>query len=92
VAHPDEPLSIAVRLALGFGLTLFTGGMVAALRRANGMILWSRTIILALTFAAILIVSDVTPLVTLMIVFGGIVAIVLLEKRDSKNFPVLTNK
>jgi low temperature requirement protein LtrA len=92
VAHPDEPLSIAVRLALGFGLTLFTGGMVAALRRANGMILWSRTIILALTFAAILIVSDVTPLVTLMIVFGGIVAIALLEKRDSKKFPVLTNK
>jgi hypothetical protein len=66
--------------------------MVAALRRANGMILWSRTIILALTFAAILIISEVTPLVTLMIVFGGIVAIVLLEKRDSKNFPVLTNK
>ena len=61
VSHPDEPLIFGSRLALGFGLTLFTGGMVAALWRATGTILWPRAIVHAITFAAILLVSGVTP-------------------------------
>jgi low temperature requirement protein LtrA len=81
VSHPDEPLSVASRLALGLGLTLFAGGMVAAMWLATGTILWARTIILAVTFAAILLVSGVMPQVTLMIAFVGIVAIDLLEQK-----------
>ena len=79
VAHPDHPLELAGRLALGLGLTLFVGGMIAALWRAHGHILWPRVVILAVTFAAILVVAGVTPLVTLLIAFVGIVAIAILE-------------
>jgi low temperature requirement protein LtrA len=86
VAHPEDPFSLAVRLALGLGLLLFAGGMVAALWRATSTFLWTRTIILAITFVALVVISGVTPLVTLVIAFGGIFAIALLEKRDSRKF------
>ena len=92
VAHPDEPMAMAGRLALGLGVTLFTGGMVAALWRATGMILWPRTIILAIIFAAILLISGVTPILTLTIAFVGIFAIAIIEQRDSRNFPTLTSE
>jgi low temperature requirement protein LtrA len=82
VSHPDEPLSFAIRLALGLGLTLFTGGMVAAMWRATGDILWVRTIVLAITFAAILLISGGTPFLTLLIAFVGIAAIAVLELRQ----------
>lgn len=82
VAHPEEPLAFASRLAFALGLTLFTGGMVAAMWRATGHLLWPRAIVLTITFAAILFVSGVTPLVTLSIAFVGIVAIAVLEQRE----------
>lgn len=83
IAHPDEPLTFASRLALGLGLTLFAGGMVAALWRATGIILWPRMVVLAVTFAAILFVSGIAPFVTLMIAFVGIGAIAVLELRQA---------
>ncbi len=83
VAHPDEPLSLAIRLSLALGLTLFAGGMVAAIWRASNAILWPRAIVLAITFAAILFVAGVTPLVTLMIAFVGIAAVAILELRQA---------
>ena len=83
VSHPDEALSFAIRLSLALGLMLFTGGMVAAIWRATGHILWPRTVILAITFATILFVAGVTPLVTLMIAFVGIVTIAVLEQQAS---------
>ncbi len=86
VAHPDAALSLPVRLVLGFGLILFTGGMAAAFWRAAGTVLWTRIVILVLTFAGILLITGGTPLLTLMIAFGGVVAIALLEKRGNRIF------
>ena len=82
VAHPDDPLEFAGRLAIGLGLTLFTGGMVAAMWRATNHFLWQRTAVLAITVALILLISGVSPLVTLLIAFLGIVVIAILEQRS----------
>ena len=91
VAHPDAAFSLPVRLVLGIGLILFAGGMAAAFWRATGTILWSRIFILVLIFAGILLLPGVPPIVTLLIPFGGLVAISLMETRDRKNFQSFTN-
>ena len=82
VAHPDEPLSFAIRLSLALGLTLFAGGMVAAIWRATGTTLWTRATVILISAAAILLVVNVSPQVTLAIAFVGIVGLAILEQRS----------
>lgn len=79
VHHPDEPLSFAIRLSLAIGLSFFSGGMVAAMWRATGTILWPRAVVILITAVGILLVSNVIPVVTLAIVFVGIVTIAIIE-------------
>ena len=81
VAHPDEPLSFVIRLSLALGLTLFTGGMVAAMWRAIGAILWTRVTVILITAVMTLLVANVIPLVTLAIAFVGMVTLAILEQR-----------
>jgi hypothetical protein len=81
VAHPDEPLTFAIRLSLALGLILFTGGMAAAMWRAAGAILWTRVIVILMTAVVILLISNVIPIVTLAIAFLGIVTIAVLEQK-----------
>ena len=81
VAHPAEPLSLALRLALAAGAVLFVGGMGAALWRGTDRLPWSRFLLTLVTASAVLGVTDVTPLVTLVVVFVGVATVALVEQR-----------
>jgi low temperature requirement protein LtrA len=81
VAHPDEPLPFAARIALAIGLALFVGGMAAAIWRATRRLLVPRVILSAVTAIAIVAVTGVASLLTLAIALVGIVAIAALEQR-----------
>jgi len=81
VAHPDEPLSLAARVALAAGLVLFVGGMAVAIWRATRRLLLPRVILAAVTAIAIVAVTGVASLLTLVIALAGIVAIAALEQR-----------
>jgi low temperature requirement protein LtrA len=81
VAHPDQPLSLAARLALAAGLVLFVGGMAAAIWRATRRLLLPRVILTAVTAIAIVVVTGVSSLLTLAVALVGIVAIAALEQR-----------
>lgn len=83
VAHPTEPLGLAVRLSLGGGLLLFVGGMALALWRATRRWPWLRMIVAALTVAPIIALGGATPLSTLSIALAGILLITLLEEWRS---------
>jgi low temperature requirement protein LtrA len=53
VAHPSEPLSLATRAAFGISMLLYGGGMVLAMWRATGRVLWLRLAVQALLCAFI---------------------------------------
>jgi len=78
--HPAEPLHIPVRGALAAGIVLFAGGMVPAMWRANGILLWSRALIVVVLAVNVLVIPA-APAIALSIVFVGTVAIALLEAR-----------
>jgi low temperature requirement protein LtrA len=80
IAHPDEALALADRLALAIGLLLFVGGMAYAIRRAAGMTLGMRVLLIALTGLAIIFVPA-NGLVSLMIAFVGALLIAIVEQR-----------
>ena len=81
VAHPDEPLELAGRIALAAGLILFIGGMALAVRRATGQLLLPRTILILATAVVVVVASSVSGQVSLAIAFAGILAIVVVEQR-----------
>ena len=81
VAHPDQPLPLAARLALAVGLALFVGGMAAAVWRATRRLLLARVVLTAITAIAVVAVAGVSPLLTFAMALMGIVAIAVLEQR-----------
>ena len=81
VAHPDEPLALAGRVALALGLVLFVGGMAVAIRRATGNSMWARVILILTTAMAIVAIAGVSAAVTLGIALTGILAILAVEQR-----------
>ena len=83
VAHPDEPLNSALRLALALGTTLFVGGMGAAYWRATGRLPLTRLVLILTTAVAVLVATGVSPLVSLATVLTGTVAVALVEQRRS---------
>jgi low temperature requirement protein LtrA len=85
LAHPEEPLSFGVRLALGVGALLFAGGTGMAMWRATARFPVRRTLVLALAAGAVLM-WGVAANAALSLVLGGIIVVVLLERRSSAGF------
>jgi low temperature requirement protein LtrA len=85
VAHPGEPLPFAGRVALAAGLVLFVGGMAIAIWRATRRLPVPRIILTAGTAIAVVAVSGINGLYSLVIVFAGIVAIVVVEQIRGLN-------
>lgn len=81
IAHPGDPLPFVGRLALALGFSLFVGGMAAAVWRATGKLLVPRVLLTLGAALAVLVLANVSPLVSLMIVFAAVVLIAFLEER-----------
>ena len=79
LAHPDEALSLEIRLALAAGLILFIGGMAAAVWRASRLLLLPRIILTLVMGIAIVVVTGVSPLLSLAIAVIGILIIAVIE-------------
>ena len=79
VAHPNQPLVFEGRLALSLGVSLFVIGMSGAVWRAAGVLTLPRMLLVGGACAVALIASSVSPIVTLAIVFAGVVATVVQE-------------
>ena len=80
IAHPSDPLHPPAALALGLGIGLFTVGMAAAIRRANGVFDFKRLIVGTATAAAIAFVQVDVP-VSLAIAIAGLALIGVLEEK-----------
>ena len=80
VAHPTEPLTLALRLALAAGVALFVGGLGAALWRGTDEPPWSRLLITLATLSAVVTVGGVAPLVTLAIILVGVATVAVVEQ------------
>ena len=80
VAHPTEPLTLVLRLALAAGFALFVGGLGLAVWRGAERPLWVRFFLTLVTVAVVLAVTGVAPLVTLTFVLVGAAAIALVEQ------------
>lgn len=87
LGHPGEALLIDGRIALAIGLVLFVGGMAAAIRRATGYLLTVRIVLILGTALAIIAISGVSGLLTLVISFVGILAIIVVEQRAKALMP-----
>jgi low temperature requirement protein LtrA len=85
VSHPNDPMSLGVRLALALGLLLFVGGMAAAMWRATCGRLVPRAIIISITAGLVVGAGGVPPLVSLAVAFLGVAAIALVEHRQTVN-------
>jgi low temperature requirement protein LtrA len=81
VAHPEEPLAIESRLALGLGLFLFVGGMAIAIWRATKRVLVPRLVLILGTALVILAVSGVPAVISLVLALTGILIIAMVEQR-----------
>ena len=83
VAHPGDPLPFVGRLALALGFSLFVGGMAAAIWRATGKLLVARVILTLVTALAVMLLANVSPLVSLGAVFVAVVLIAVLEEKNT---------
>lgn len=82
VAHPGEPLPFVGRLALALGFSLFVGGMAAAIWRATGKRLHARVIVTLIAALAVIALANVSPFVSLAIVFVAVALIAVLEEQN----------
>lgn len=81
VLHPHEPLSLAGRVALAFGILLFVGGMAVAVYRATHQILLPRAILVLVIAVAVMAFSGIGAAVTLGMALSGLIAMLLIEQR-----------
>ncbi len=87
LAHPDEPVALAGRLALAAGLMLFVGGTAVALKRASGRWLAARLGIVTATAATLVLLPDPPPVLAVGLALAGLLAVVGLEARDAELDP-----
>ena len=80
LAHPDEPLALDVRAALGAGAVLYLCGTAAAIWRASGRVLLWRWV-LAPAFGAIVITVGGPPWLSMGVVLAMLVAVAAAERR-----------
>ncbi|HUV11297.1 MAG TPA: low temperature requirement protein A [Acidimicrobiia bacterium] len=89
VHHPDAIPPGEVTAALGAGVTLYVAASAFALWRTTGVVLAPRLGILALTMAALAIVSSDEAVWQLGVVALGLFLIVLVEGRNATRRPAL---
>jgi hypothetical protein len=82
LAHPDVPLALDVRAALGAGAVLYLCGTAAAIWRATGRLLVWRWV-LAPTCAAIVIAVGGPPWLSMSVVLVMLVAVAAVEPRGA---------
>lgn len=78
LTHPESPLAIDLRIALGGGAVLFICGTAAALWRATGRVSVWRSV-LAPAGAAAVVAAGTIPAVAMAILFATLVVIALIE-------------
>jgi low temperature requirement protein LtrA len=79
IVHPEEPLHIEARIALGVGILLFVVGMGLALKRAGGDWHVPRMVVTVVIAAAVVFVADVDAYVTILISLVGLIVIGTIE-------------
>jgi len=84
VAHPVDALALSGRLALSVGLLFFVGGMAYAVRRARGVLLATRLVIVLITGVLVVAVPNVSGLITMILAFIGVLLIAFVEQRDAR--------
>jgi hypothetical protein len=85
LAHPDEPLSLGSRLALGIGTTLFVCGTAAAVWRGTGersKVRWGLAPLAAIAVTMI----GATPWIALLVVFGMLLILAVVEQGSHHLF------
>lgn len=80
LAHPDQPLAVGVRVALGGGAVLFLCGTAAAIWRATGRMLVWRGVLAPAAAVAVLAVGA-SPWVAMTLLLAMLVAVSLIEQR-----------
>lgn len=80
IAHPSEPLAVTGRLALAIGLIFFVGGMATAIWRATNRILWPRLILTTAAVIPIMMLTEISPLITMLIAFVAVALIAIVEQ------------
>jgi low temperature requirement protein LtrA len=81
LAHPEQPLGMSIRVALGAGAALFVSGTSVAIWRATGrMPVWRG--LLALTAAAAVISAGTVPWVALTALLVMFVAVSVIEHEE----------
>lgn len=85
IAHPADPLPFTGRLALALGLILFVGVMAAAIWRATGSLPCLRVGLILVTAVMILLVANVSPLLTLLMALLGVFLIAIYEQQQSSD-------
>jgi len=78
LAHPDEPLAVSLRLALGIGAVLFVCGTAAALWRATGRTPVWRWVLAPAAAIAVLALGTV-PWIALALILTMLAAVALVE-------------
>ncbi len=81
VHHPTAPFALDTRVALGTGLVLFLGGAAFAVRRAAGRWLFLRVVLALATAVAVVSLTGVPPVASLVVAFGGVALVATLESR-----------
>ena len=81
VAHPEVPLVLGVRLALGSGLALFVGGMAVALWRATRRVLRMRLVLCAALAVLLVVWGGAQPALSMAVAFAVVTAIGIREQR-----------
>ena len=78
LAHPDRPLAVSLRLALGMGGVLFVCGTAASLWRATGRMRMSRWFLASAAAVAVLVLGSL-PLVAMSFMFVMLLAVAVIE-------------
>jgi low temperature requirement protein LtrA len=78
LAHPDRPLAVSLRLALGVGGVLFVCGTAASLWRTTGRMRLSRWFLASAAALAVLVLGAL-PLVAMSLMFVMLLAVAIIE-------------
>ena len=82
ILHPTEALSLAGRVALALGVSLFTGGMGLALWRSTKKLPRLRTLVTLATAIVIVAAAGVPPAASLAIALVGVATLAVSEQRS----------
>jgi len=83
-SHADDPLEPAGLIALALSIMLFFGGTMAALYRAERIILWDRVVGLLVAGAVIWIGADLRGVWLIAVVMAILLAALVLEDRGRR--------